>query len=143
MVDPIVCPGASVPSDDIEFTTTGGTSLRYDFTAGQFIQNWKTPKEGGSVLHGDDVHHRRVRDQRQLPAEVEETPRRGSHEGPVFGSALLLRRLASFPGPPDDEALSQAAKAGHAGRVNRVSNRPSNGQQTHTTTPPSDVRRSR
>ncbi len=38
--------GAS--ADEIEVTSTGGTSLRYDATGGQFVQNWQTPKAPGS-----------------------------------------------------------------------------------------------
>jgi len=34
--------------DPIEMVSTGGTSLRYDTIAGQFIQNWKTPKTPGA-----------------------------------------------------------------------------------------------
>jgi len=36
--------------DDVEVTTTGGTTLRYDTTGGQFIQNWQTPKTVGACI---------------------------------------------------------------------------------------------
>ncbi len=42
----ITCNGGT--ADDVELVTTGGTSLRYDTTAGQFVQNWQTPKTAGS-----------------------------------------------------------------------------------------------
>lgn len=38
----------SVTEDAIELTTTGATLLRYDAVAGQFVQNWQTPKQPGN-----------------------------------------------------------------------------------------------
>ena len=43
----IACDG-STPTDEIEVTSAGGTSLRYDATGGQFVQNWQTPKSPGT-----------------------------------------------------------------------------------------------
>jgi hypothetical protein len=40
----VTCETLSGATDEVEIVTTGGTSLRYDATARQFIQNWQTPK---------------------------------------------------------------------------------------------------
>ena len=47
-VTPVACPGASADLEPVAFTTTGETSLRYDTSSGQFVQNWRTPKRAGT-----------------------------------------------------------------------------------------------
>jgi hypothetical protein len=42
----VTCAGGT--TDDIELVSTGGTSLRYDTTGGQFTYNWQTPKKSGA-----------------------------------------------------------------------------------------------
>ena len=42
-------------SDDVEATTTGGTTLRYDTTAGQFIQNWKVPTGSAGTCYAATI----------------------------------------------------------------------------------------
>jgi hypothetical protein len=43
---PISCNGIAEELDE-DFETTGGTSLRYDDDAGQFVQNWQAPRRTG------------------------------------------------------------------------------------------------
>ena len=46
-VQQLTC-GTGLATDDIENYATGGTSLRYDIIAGQFVFNWQTPKVAGN-----------------------------------------------------------------------------------------------
>jgi hypothetical protein len=53
-VQEINCESLGALSEDaIETTATGGTSLRYDTTGGQFIYNWQTPKKAGTCWRLD------------------------------------------------------------------------------------------
>jgi hypothetical protein len=48
LVQQVNCSATSGAEDLIENYATGGTTLRYDTTGGQFIFNWQTPKNAGS-----------------------------------------------------------------------------------------------
>jgi len=41
---PVICPSGGELEAEVDFTTAGTTSLRYDDLEGQFIQNWATPR---------------------------------------------------------------------------------------------------
>jgi predicted extracellular nuclease len=43
---PISC-DSQLPSEPVEATATGNTVLRYDSSLGEFVYNWKTPKQTG------------------------------------------------------------------------------------------------
>jgi hypothetical protein len=49
----VLCGSLTTVVDEVDFTTTGGTELRY--SGGQFIQNWQTPKKAGSCYRIDIV----------------------------------------------------------------------------------------
>ena len=49
----VPCTDSSDIEATVELTTTGGTVLRYDSTAGQFVQNWQTPKQAGKCYRVD------------------------------------------------------------------------------------------
>ena len=49
------CSGTAADDAIDYFTTTGATSLRYDGTVGQFIQNWKTPSANADTCYRVNV----------------------------------------------------------------------------------------
>ena len=42
------CGSLTTVIDEVDFTTTGGTTLRYDLASNQYIQNWQTPRRPGT-----------------------------------------------------------------------------------------------
>lgn len=51
----VQCASLTTEVDEVDFTTTGGTTLRYDTASNQFHQNWQTPKKPGTCYRVDVV----------------------------------------------------------------------------------------
>jgi hypothetical protein len=51
----VQCTSLSTAVEEVDFTTTGGTSLRYDTGSNQYHQNWQTPKKPGTCYRVDVV----------------------------------------------------------------------------------------
>ena len=90
---------AAAQLDDIEILSTGGTALRYDTTAGQFIYNWQTPKKAGFCY----VVTITLTDGSSLSGKIR-TPimRNESLPGPALRSSCrAVRRIRHAVDPPD------------------------------------------
>jgi hypothetical protein len=51
----VECGSLSTEIDEVDFTTTGATTLRYDTASNQYHQNWQTPKKPGTCYRVDVV----------------------------------------------------------------------------------------
>lgn len=51
----VQCGSLTTAIAEVDFTTTGGTTLSYDSPSNQFHQNWKTPKQPGTCYRVDVV----------------------------------------------------------------------------------------
>ncbi len=51
----VQCGSLSTVIDEVDFTTTGGTTLKYDTPSNQYHQNWQTPKKPGTCYRVDVV----------------------------------------------------------------------------------------
>ena len=49
----VQCGSLTTLIDEVDFTTTGGTTLRYDLSSNQYVQNWQTPKRPGTCYRVD------------------------------------------------------------------------------------------
>ena len=51
----VQCSALTTELDEVEFTTTGQTTLKYDTPSNQFHQNWQTPKKPGNCYRVEVV----------------------------------------------------------------------------------------
>ena len=68
----VSCGSLSTAIDEVDFTTTGGTTLRYD--GNQFIQNWQTEGAGHVLPSRHHVHRWLAKALGDVPAEVARLP---------------------------------------------------------------------